>query len=117
MANSSCKVRVCIDLDFDDLMNPRVRKQNMLHVTWICNISFSLGYVLLTCYAFQDLGKCVKQMMRCYTLNRRTENPMQLYFTSFNGKSEQEMSKNNGYNNWDVSIAEFVESSFFCYIK
>lgn len=72
MANSACKVRIAIDLDFDDLMNPR------------------------------DLGKCVKQLMRCYTLNRRVANPMQLYFTSFNGKSEQEMSKNNGYSNWDV---------------
>lgn len=83
MASSSCKVRVCIDLDFDDLMNPR------------------------------DLGKCVKQMMRCYTLNRRTENPMQLYFTSFNGKSEQEMSKNNGYINWDVHFDKRTYTDVF----
>ncbi|XP_026277115.1 tRNA methyltransferase 10 homolog A [Frankliniella occidentalis] len=83
MANSSCQVRVAVDLDFDDLMNPR------------------------------DLGKCVKQLMRCYTLNRRAANPMQLYFTSFNGKSEQEMSKNNGYSNWDVHFKEEPYSQVF----
>ncbi|KAK3907952.1 tRNA methyltransferase 10-like protein A [Frankliniella fusca] len=83
MANSSCHIRVAIDLDFDDLMNPR------------------------------DLGKCVKQLMRCYTLNRRAANPMQLYFTSFNGKSQQEMSKNNGYSNWDVHFKEEMYTEVF----
>ncbi|XP_034247642.1 tRNA methyltransferase 10 homolog A isoform X2 [Thrips palmi] len=61
----------------------------------------------------RDIGKCVKQMMRCYTLNRRTENPMQLYFTSFNGKSEQEMNKNNGYMNWDVHFEKNAYTDVF----
>lgn len=71
MANSNCKVRVVIDLSFDDLMSDL------------------------------DMGKCVKQMLHCYSLNRRAENPMQLYFTNFNGKVEKEMEKHEGYRNWD----------------
>lgn len=108
MASSSCKVRVCVDLDFDDLMNPRVRMQGhfVVHFSQTKHCHFVNFFVSLNW--LQDIGKCVKQMMRCYTLNRRTENPLQLYFSSFNGKSEQEMSKNNGYLNWDVCTAKFI---------
>uniref|UniRef100_A0A1B6D029 tRNA (guanine(9)-N(1))-methyltransferase n=1 Tax=Clastoptera arizonana TaxID=38151 RepID=A0A1B6D029_9HEMI len=72
MATSSCKLRVVIDFSFDHLMNNR------------------------------DLCKCLKQLNHCYSLNRRASNPMQFFVSSFNGESEKEMSKNNGYKNWDV---------------
>ncbi|XP_066997570.1 tRNA methyltransferase 10 homolog A isoform X2 [Anabrus simplex] len=72
MAKSSCKIRVAIDLSFDDLMTDKA------------------------------LSKCVKQVGHCYSLNRRAKNPMQLYITSFNGKSKEQMAKNVGYGNWDI---------------
>lgn len=91
MANSNCKVRVVIDLSFDDLMSDL------------------------------DMGKCVKQMLHCYSLNRRAENPMQLYFTNFNGKVEKEMEKHEGYRNWDIyfhsdSYTEIFDKSELVYL-
>ncbi|KAJ9587939.1 hypothetical protein L9F63_018642, partial [Diploptera punctata] len=74
MSDSSCKVHVAIDLSFDDLMNDK------------------------------EIGKCIKQLLRCYSLNRRAHNPMQFHITSFDGKSKAEMEKHSGYRNWDVNF-------------
>ncbi|XP_012269098.2 tRNA methyltransferase 10 homolog A [Athalia rosae] len=74
MADSSCKLTVTIDLSFDDLMIDK------------------------------DIAKLIKQILRCYTLNRRASAPMQFSLTSFNGKSKQEMAKHNGYEHWDVQF-------------
>ena len=74
MAASTCKVGVVFDLQFEAFMNDR------------------------------DLGKTLKQVMKCYNLNRRMENPMQLYMTSFAGKVEEVMSKNDGFKNQDMNF-------------
>lgn len=72
MADSSCKIGVTIDLSFDDLMIDK------------------------------DIGKLTKQILRCYTLNRRALAPMQFSLTSFGGKSQEDMQKHHGYEHWDV---------------
>ncbi|KAG7157556.1 tRNA methyltransferase 10 homolog A-like [Homarus americanus] len=72
MAASSCKQRIAIDMSFDDLMIEK------------------------------HLSQCVKQISRCYSANRRVTDPMQLYVTSFEGKCEAVMAKQDGYQNWDV---------------
>lgn len=82
MADSGCKLTVTIDLSFDDLMIDK------------------------------DVAKLIKQILRCYTLNRRASAPMQFSLTSFEGKSKQEMEKHNGYEHWDVSKCFFV-----CFFK
>ncbi|XP_015606793.1 tRNA methyltransferase 10 homolog A [Cephus cinctus] len=74
MADSDCKLSVTIDLAFDDHMIDK------------------------------DIAKLIKQILRCYTLNRRAAAPMQFSLTSFNGKSQQEMAKHNGYEHWDVKF-------------
>nr|CAD7587521.1 unnamed protein product [Timema genevievae] len=74
MSESKCKVRVAIDTSFDDLMNNK------------------------------DTNKCVNQLLRCYSANRRASNPIQLYFTSFVGNTKTEMAKLTGYTNWDVNF-------------
>ncbi|XP_046736443.1 tRNA methyltransferase 10 homolog A [Diprion similis] len=74
MADSSCKLTVTIDLSFDELMIDK------------------------------DIAKLIKQILRCYTLNRRASAPMQFSLTSFDGKSKQEMAKHNGYEHWDVQF-------------
>lgn len=48
------------------------------------------------------MAKTVKQILRVYTLNRRSKAPMQLHLTSFNGRSKEEMSRHHGYENWDI---------------
>jgi tRNA (guanine9-N1)-methyltransferase len=73
MAASACKVGVVFDLQFEALMSQR------------------------------DLGKTLKQIMKCYSLNRRQENPLQLYMTSFEGRSREDMAKNQGFENWDMN--------------
>lgn len=72
MADSSCKIGITVDLSFDDLMIDK------------------------------DIAKLTKQILRCYTLNRRAIAPMQFSLTSFNGKSKADMQKHNGYEHWDV---------------
>ncbi|XP_066588714.1 tRNA methyltransferase 10 homolog A isoform X2 [Prorops nasuta] len=79
MESSSCKLTVTIDLSFDHLMIDK------------------------------DIAKLIKQILRCYTLNRRASAPLQFSLTSFNGKSKKEMEKHNGYENWDV---KFLSDSY-----
>ena len=73
MADSDCKVTITIDMTFDDLMLDK------------------------------DIAKLIKQILRCYTLNRRAVSPVQFSLTGFDGKCKQEMQKHNGYEHWDVS--------------
>ncbi|XP_063974831.1 tRNA methyltransferase 10 homolog A [Diachasmimorpha longicaudata] len=74
MAVSPCKVTLAIDMSFDHLMIDK------------------------------DIAKLIKQILRCYTLNRRALAPVQFSVTSFSGKSQQEMEKHNGYQHWDVNF-------------
>lgn len=74
MSTSTCKVRVAVDMSFDDLMIDK------------------------------DIAKCNKQLLRCYSFNRRAENPLQFYITSLTGKSQDVMAKHDGFINWDVCI-------------
>ena len=78
MADSACKIGITIDLSFDDLMIDK------------------------------DIAKLTKQILRCYTLNRRAIAPMQFSLTSFNGKSKTNMERHNGYEHWDVKF--YMES-------
>lgn len=78
MADSSCKLGVTIDMSFDELMIDK------------------------------DIAKLIKQILRCYTLNRRAIAPLQFSLTSFDGKSQKEMCKHNGYEHWDVSSLSVV---------
>jgi len=76
MSESQCKVGVVFDLQFEGLMSQR------------------------------DLGKTLKQIMKCYSLNRRLANPLQLHMTSFTGRAREEMAKNQGFENWDMNFEE-----------
>ncbi|XP_008558822.1 tRNA methyltransferase 10 homolog A [Microplitis demolitor] len=79
MENSTCRLTITIDMSFDDLMIDK------------------------------DIAKLVKQILRCYTLNRRALAPVQFSLTSFNNKSKEQMEKHNGYQHWDV---KFYEESY-----
>lgn len=79
MAASPCKLTVTIDLSFDHLMIDK------------------------------DIAKLTKQILRCYTLNRRAVAPMQFSLSSFTGKSSVDIEKHNGYEHWDVN---FCTSSY-----
>jgi len=74
MSDSACKVGVVFDMQFGDLMTQR------------------------------DLGKCLKQIMKCYSFNRRLSNQLQLHMTSLGGNVEAELSKNDGWKNWDFNF-------------
>lgn len=74
MAASPCRLTVTVDLSFDELMIDK------------------------------DIAKLTKQILRCYTLNRRAAAPMQFSLTSFSGKSRADMEKHNGYEHWDVNF-------------
>ena len=73
MAKSSCHTGVVIDLSFDDVMDEK------------------------------SLAKCIKQVCRCYSINRRAVQPVQFHVCSLEGKSLEEITKHQGYINWDVS--------------
>ncbi|XP_025201508.1 tRNA methyltransferase 10 homolog A [Melanaphis sacchari] len=79
MADSTCKQRIVLDMSYDDLMSDK------------------------------DLCKCSNQILRCYGLNRRMDNPMQLYICSYEGKIKEIMAKHNGSEFWDI---KYLEDSF-----
>jgi len=41
----------------------------------------------------RDRGKCLKQLLRCYSMNRRYEHPMNLHITSFEGEMKGDIHK------------------------
>lgn len=68
-------LKIAIDLSFDDLMSDK------------------------------DISKLTKQLQRCYSLNRRSQHPLQLYFTSFGDKCKKRLDELQGhYVSWDVHI-------------
>uniref|UniRef100_A0A069DYI4 tRNA (guanine(9)-N(1))-methyltransferase n=1 Tax=Panstrongylus megistus TaxID=65343 RepID=A0A069DYI4_9HEMI len=72
MLANKSKLRIVLDFSFDHLMTNK------------------------------DMNKCVNQMSRCYSVNRRAERPLYLHVTNFCGKSKEIMQKHVGYHNWDV---------------
>ncbi|KAK3699865.1 hypothetical protein QZH41_005301 [Actinostola sp. cb2023] len=77
-------LKITIDLSFDNLMSDK------------------------------DINKLTKQLQRCYSLNRRADHPLQLYFTSFGDKCKKRLDDLQGhYVNWDVHIkAEHLTDVF-----
>ncbi|XP_055843018.1 tRNA methyltransferase 10 homolog A [Episyrphus balteatus] len=71
---SPSDLKVAIDLDYDDLMIDK------------------------------DVAKCVKQLLRIYTVNRRSRMPANLHFTGIklDGRIHEVLKKNDGYEHWDV---------------
>lgn len=74
--NSPNLISVAIDFDYEELMDDK------------------------------DIAKCAKQMLRVYTENRKSAMPIKLHFTSIKADSriEKSLSRNDGYQNWDVKI-------------
>lgn len=80
------KISVAVDLSFDELMSDK------------------------------DTHKCVKQLLRVYSLNRRAPVPLPLYFTSVRPgtKSFKVFEKYDGYQNWDITYTDssYLEAGF-----
>lgn len=78
MENSKNPVRVAIDFDYDELMIDK------------------------------DIAKCAKQLLRVYTVNRKSRMPIRLYYTSLKEKSRivEALHRNEGYANWDVYLKQ-----------
>lgn len=57
------------------------------------------------------MAKTIKQILRVYTRNRRSDAPMQLHITSFNKRSKDEMARHDGHENWDIYFhsEEYIE--------
>uniref|UniRef100_A0AAG5DI44 tRNA (guanine(9)-N(1))-methyltransferase n=2 Tax=Anopheles atroparvus TaxID=41427 RepID=A0AAG5DI44_ANOAO len=55
----------------------------------------------------KDVAKCVKQLLRMYTLNRRSEKPIPLHFSGITegGAVEKHLAKHDGYQHWDVRFS------------
>ncbi|GFS09186.1 tRNA (guanine(9)-N1)-methyltransferase [Elysia marginata] len=72
MKNSSCKIRVAIDLSLDEYM---VEK---------------------------DVSSLTCQLQHSYAANRRAENSLQLYFCGIGGKTKERLDKIGDYKGWDI---------------
>lgn len=73
MFNSPNKVKIAIDLSFNELMNER------------------------------ESRKLMKQIQRCYSYNRRSSAPCQFYLTSVLGLNLEALNqKQPGFNNWEI---------------
>jgi len=89
MKDSNNKVCVAIDLSFDGLMSNKDKK------------------------------KLRKQLLRCYSCNRSSEAPLQLYLTSVGDEiiSEFEGAGNMGFDNWDVHVSSKSYLDVFNHMK
>ncbi|MFH4976249.1 hypothetical protein AB6A40_002958 [Gnathostoma spinigerum] len=76
MKDSSCSLRVSIDMSFEHVMNER------------------------------DICRTFAQLCFCYATNRRMKNPVQLSIVNMNGKQAQLFYSNSCRHNWDVRIEE-----------
>uniref|UniRef100_A0A0N4ZYN1 tRNA (guanine(9)-N(1))-methyltransferase n=1 Tax=Parastrongyloides trichosuri TaxID=131310 RepID=A0A0N4ZYN1_PARTI len=72
MSNSNCKIRVAIDMSFDEYMSDVNIKATMV------------------------------QLQFCYGYNRRAENPLQLHIVGLQGKGNEEFLKQSDNDSWDV---------------
>lgn len=78
MEDSKNPVRVAIDFDYDELMIDK------------------------------DISKCAKQLLRVYTVNRKSMMPIRLYYTSLKekGRIVEALRRNDGYENWDIYLKQ-----------
>ncbi|XP_014358405.2 tRNA methyltransferase 10 homolog A isoform X2 [Papilio machaon] len=60
-------------------------------------IDLSFDHLMLE----KDRFKVIKQILRCYSINRRSETPLQFHITSLGEKAKSDMSRHNGFENWD----------------
>ncbi|XP_055615562.1 tRNA methyltransferase 10 homolog A [Toxorhynchites rutilus septentrionalis] len=63
----------------------------------------------------KDVAKCVKQLLRIYTMNRRSERPIPLHFTGIRegGSVEMHLKRNDGYQHWDVKFSNDSFANLF----
>ncbi|XP_065316177.1 tRNA methyltransferase 10 homolog A-like [Gordionus sp. m RMFG-2023] len=54
----------------------------------------------------QELSKGLKQLQRCYAINRRSVNPVNLHATSFNDYLSQKLVQSANHLKWDVKFSE-----------
>uniref|UniRef100_A0A023GKN4 tRNA (guanine(9)-N(1))-methyltransferase n=1 Tax=Amblyomma triste TaxID=251400 RepID=A0A023GKN4_AMBTT len=83
MEESSCRIRVAIDLSLDGHMTDK------------------------------EKVKCRKQIQRCYSLNRRSPAPIQLYLTGMAGSFRSGSSNMHGFEKWDVHTSDADHLSCF----
>ncbi|GMS97793.1 hypothetical protein PENTCL1PPCAC_19968, partial [Pristionchus entomophagus] len=74
MAESECKMRLVVDMAFDDLMGEKDRR------------------------------RCISQLTFCYSANKKAEQPTQYHIVGFGGPSRAIFDGNGTYNNWDVTL-------------
>uniref|UniRef100_A0A914CSB6 tRNA (guanine(9)-N(1))-methyltransferase n=1 Tax=Acrobeloides nanus TaxID=290746 RepID=A0A914CSB6_9BILA len=74
MASSNCKIRVAVDMAYEDKMDERL------------------------------IRNTIAQLNYCYAANRRAANPMQYYIINFNGFTKTIFESNKNNQNWDAYI-------------
>lgn len=52
----------------------------------------------------KDRYKVIKQILRSYSINRRSEKPVQFHITGLGETTKCDLSRHNGYENWDVCL-------------
>lgn len=71
-----------------------------------CQIQVAIDMSLNHLMTDAEMSKTLKQLHRCYYLNRRASSPLQFYITSVDSALKQRMSVNAGCLNWDVYYKE-----------
>lgn len=77
------KRNVVLDLSYSDLMSPR------------------------------DKTRCLSQIVRCYSSNRRSDNSFGLHISSFEGEMRDIAKKNDGFQKWNMKFYEEHYTSIF----
>lgn len=71
-------------------------------------ISIAIDLTFEDAMTDKDVAKCIKQLLRVYTVNRRSANPVPLYFAGIQdgSRTQKALEKNDGYQHWDVQFSD-----------
>ncbi|GFS82304.1 hypothetical protein NPIL_576811 [Nephila pilipes] len=83
MSDSTCKLKICLDLSLAEVMTSA------------------------------EFSKTFKQIHRCYSINRRAPSPLQLHITGYSDATKQLMSNMSGCFNWDVNFNSSPHTEIF----
>ncbi|KOB77747.1 RNA (Guanine-9-)-methyltransferase domain-containing protein 2 [Operophtera brumata] len=61
----------------------------------------------------KDRYKVIKQILRSYSINRRSKIPVQFHISSLGETTKGDLSRHNGYENWDIEYHEQPYTELF----
>lgn len=83
---------------------PKAKAPQLIQQEKKFHIAIDLSFEHLM--TFTEITSVCKQLCRCYSANRKTPNPVNLYFNGLAGKTMERLKGLYEYQNWDVCMMQ-----------